>query len=75
MFVLPVVIFFLTRSACRALQRSAAHPLRDWQGDVAVRGPDGAARVVVRSEDRVEAPVSEPAVGTVPGHSDYPTDP
>jgi ubiquinol-cytochrome c reductase cytochrome b subunit len=74
-FVLPVLIFFLTRSACRALQRSAAHPLRDWQGEVAMRGPDGAPRVLGTSQDRLEAPVSEPAAGTVPGHSDYPTEP
>jgi ubiquinol-cytochrome c reductase cytochrome b subunit len=74
-FVLPVVIFFLPRSACRTLQRSASHPLRGWRGEVVVRGPDGAAEVVAHSADRLEDPVSEPATGTVPGHADYPTKP
>jgi quinol---cytochrome-c reductase cytochrome b subunit len=74
-FVLPVAVFWLTRSACRALGRSATHPLRDWQGEVVVRGPDGVAEIVGHSEDRLEAPLSEPAAGTVPGHADYPTQP
>jgi ubiquinol-cytochrome c reductase cytochrome b subunit len=74
-FVLPILIFFVTRSVCRSLQRSAAHPLRDWQGAVVRRAADGRLEVVAESADSAEAPVSEPAAGTVPGHADYPSDP
>ncbi len=74
-FVAPLAIFFLTRSVCRSLQRSGSHPLRDWQGDVVRRRADGALEVVAHSGDGVEAPITEPAAGTVPGHADYPTDP
>jgi ubiquinol-cytochrome c reductase cytochrome b subunit len=66
-WVLPIVIFFITRSACRSLQRSGAHPLRAWQGEVIERSPDGTPRIVAESPDRIEAPASEPPVGTVPG--------
>jgi ubiquinol-cytochrome c reductase cytochrome b subunit len=40
-WVLPILVFFITRSACRSLRRSGAHPLRSWQGEVVKRGPDG----------------------------------
>jgi len=40
-WVLPIMIFFLTRSACRSLRRSEAHPLLDWQGEVVRREEDG----------------------------------
>src|SRR5438270_499663 len=66
-WVLPIVVFFITRSVCRSLQRSQVHPLRAWQGEVIVRRPDGSVRIVADSPDRLEAPVSEPPVGTVPG--------
>jgi hypothetical protein len=41
-----VIIFFLTRSACRSLQRSEAHPLRGWDGEVVARDADGTPRTV-----------------------------
>ncbi|MFL5331729.1 MAG: cytochrome bc complex cytochrome b subunit [Geminicoccaceae bacterium] len=66
-WVLPIVVFFATRAVCRSLQRSEVHPLRAWQGEVVRRGADGSVRVVADSPDRLEAPVSEPPVGTVPG--------
>lgn len=66
-WVLPIIIFFITRSACRSLQRSEAHPLRAWQGTVVRRGATGELTVIADSPDRIEAPVSEPAVGTIPG--------
>jgi ubiquinol-cytochrome c reductase cytochrome b subunit len=40
-WVLPILIFFITRSACRSLRRSGGHPLRSWQGEVVEREPDG----------------------------------
>jgi ubiquinol-cytochrome c reductase cytochrome b subunit len=67
-WILPIIVFFITRSACRALQRSEAHPLRDWQGTVVRRRPDGAVEVIAESPDREHEPASEPPVGTVPGH-------
>jgi len=68
--LLPFLIFLLTRSACRSLRRSASHPLRDWQGTVVRRHPDGGVEVMAQSEDGYEPTSSEPPVGTVPGHED-----
>jgi ubiquinol-cytochrome c reductase cytochrome b subunit len=68
-WVLPIIVFLVTRSACRSLQASETHPLREWQGTVVRRRPDGAVEVIAESPDR-ESPsaASEPPVGTVPGH-------
>ena len=55
-----------TRSVCRSLQASAAHPLRAWKGSVVRRRADGAIEVVAESPDGVEAPRSEEPVGTAP---------
>ena len=68
-WVLPVIVFFVTRSGARALKRSEAHPLRGWQGSIVTRGPDGEARTLQTAENTT--PAREPPVGTVPGH-DYP---
>lgn len=67
-WVLPIIIFFITRSACRALQRSEAHPLAEWQGTIVRRREDGAVEVVAESPDRERERASEPPVGRVPGH-------
>src|ERR1700757_189049 len=45
-WILPIVVFLITRSACQSLQRSGAHPLRAWQGQVVRRRPDGGVEVV-----------------------------
>jgi ubiquinol-cytochrome c reductase cytochrome b subunit len=66
-WVLPILVFFATRSVCRSLQRSGAHPLRSWQGNVVRRAPDGSLTVVSDSPDRAQPPITEPPVGTVPG--------
>ena len=65
-WVLPLIVFVMTRSVCRALGRSEIHPLRSWQGRVVVREPDGSVVPVAASPDRVQAPASEAPVGTVP---------
>jgi ubiquinol-cytochrome c reductase cytochrome b subunit len=67
-WVLPVIVFFAVRGVCRSLARSDSHPLRDWQGEVVRRRPDGGIETLALSPDRREAPSSEPPVGTVPGH-------
>jgi hypothetical protein len=67
-WVLPIIIFFLTRSACLALQRSEAHPLAEWQGTVVRRRLDGAVEVVAESPDRETEAATEDPVGVVPGH-------
>ncbi len=66
-WVIPILVFFITRAACRSLQRSEIHPLRAWQGTIVRRRPDGALEVVGESPDRVRPEPSEPARGTVPG--------
>src|ERR1700704_3239747 len=38
-WVLPVLVFFATRSGARALQRSEAHSVRGWQGAIVARPP------------------------------------
>ena len=60
-------VFFATRSACRSLQRSDAHPLRAWQGTVVRRTSAGAFETIAESPERRESVVSEPPVGTIPG--------
>jgi ubiquinol-cytochrome c reductase cytochrome b subunit len=50
-WVLPIIVFFITRSAARALQRSEVHPLRGWQGEIVSRGPDGAPIVLERDNE------------------------
>ena len=64
-WVLPLIIFFLTRSACRSLQRSEDHPLRGWQGVVVSRNPDGPV-ILEDSGSEPSAPVTEPPVGSAP---------
>jgi quinol---cytochrome-c reductase cytochrome b subunit len=66
-WVLPIIIFFITLSACRALQRSESHPLRSWQGSVVRRRADGTVEVIADNPDRRTTAPSEPPVGTVPG--------
>jgi len=66
-WVIPVIVFFLTRGVCRSLQRSGSHPLRAWQGVVLQRGADGELRLVDVSPDRDTPPDTEEPVGTVPG--------
>jgi ubiquinol-cytochrome c reductase cytochrome b subunit len=66
-WVLPILVFFASRSVCRSLQRSGAHPLRAWQGNMVRRAPDGSLTVVTDSPDRTQPPITEQPVGTVPG--------
>jgi hypothetical protein len=67
-WVLPVLVFLLTRSVCRSLQRSGAHPLRAWQGEIVRQRPDGAIEVLSDGADgRGAVRDTEPAVGTPPG--------
>ena len=68
-WVLPILIFFLTRSACRSLQRSGSHPLRAWQGTIVSRGSDGAIQRRAVSPDSEDPPPTEPPVGTLPSES------
>jgi ubiquinol-cytochrome c reductase cytochrome b subunit len=68
-WILPIIIFFITRSACRSLQRTASHPLRAWHGEVVRRSADGTVELVEDSPDRISGKPTEPPVGTVPGES------
>jgi ubiquinol-cytochrome c reductase cytochrome b subunit len=66
-WAVPVVVFLVTRAACRSLRATDAHPLRRWQGTVLRRRPDGAVEVLAREPQRTVSRASEPPVGTVPG--------
>jgi len=63
-WVLPIAIFFGTRSVCRALQRSGSHPLQAWQGAVVQRKSDGSVEVLLDGPDRHQAPSTEERAGT-----------
>jgi ubiquinol-cytochrome c reductase cytochrome b subunit len=63
-WVLPILVFFITRSGCRALARGDRHPLRGWQGSLARRAPNGALELLVDERNGASAPPSEPPVGT-----------
>lgn len=66
-WIVPIIIFWLTRSGARALQRSETHPLRGWQGTVIKRNDDGAVQHLDISHNGHATPASEPPVGTIPG--------
>ncbi len=68
-WVLPIVVFFITRTGARALKRSETHPLRGWQGTIVTRGPSGATRVL--ADDGNATPGVRPPGGTAPA-LDYP---
>jgi ubiquinol-cytochrome c reductase cytochrome b subunit len=62
-WVLPLIVFGATRSVCRSLQRSDAHPLRQWQGSIVKRRPDGSIEWIGESPDKLEVGSSEPPRG------------
>jgi ubiquinol-cytochrome c reductase cytochrome b subunit len=66
-WVLPAIVFFATRQVCRSLARSGAHPLRDWDGELVARRPDGGFEVVADSPSGASAAGTGPPVGTAPG--------
>jgi ubiquinol-cytochrome c reductase cytochrome b subunit len=66
-WIVPIIVYLVTLSTCRALKRSGHHPLRDWQGEIVTRRPDGTIETLAASQDQSPAP-TEPAVGTVSGH-------
>ena len=66
-WVIPIVVFFATRSICRSLARSGTHPLRQWDGAIVDRAPDGGFEVLAESPRTPEPPGPRPPVGTVPG--------
>ncbi len=65
-WIIPIIVFFATRGACRSLQRSGVHPLRTWDGNVVRRRPDGGIEIIADSPDRIESPVTEAPGGRVP---------
>jgi quinol---cytochrome-c reductase cytochrome b subunit len=71
-WVLPIVVFFATLTAARTLQRSAAYPLRGWQGEVVRRRRDGAAEVVADAPSMDGSEPSEAPVGTLPAERESP---
>ncbi len=73
-WVLPIIIFFITRSGARALQRSEAHPLRGWQGQVVTRAPDGHAQTAQPSQTGDPPAVTEPPVERCRPRLPFPAD-
>ena len=51
-FVLPLVVFFLTKRICEGLSATEAHPLRGWTGSVVRRTPSGGFERQSPTEDR-----------------------
>ena len=66
-WVIPVVVFFATRSICRALARSGSHPLREWEGEIVTRAPGGGFEVLAESPPPRARPDPGPPIGTLPG--------
>jgi len=69
-WALPVIVFLATRSICRSLQRSDAHPLRAWQGEVVRRRPDGSVEVLATGTDGrgpARTTTTDSTIGTAPG--------
>jgi quinol---cytochrome-c reductase cytochrome b subunit len=66
-WVLPIIVFFATRSVCRALQRSGTHPLREWDGVVLDRRADGGFEALGESPEGPGSVAPGPPIGTAPG--------
>ena len=66
-WVIPLLVFLATRAACRALSRSGAHPLRDWNGSLVARRSDGSFEVLADGPGDAPAAVPAPPLGTAPG--------
>jgi len=66
-WVLPIIVFFITRSICRALGRSGTHPLRQWDGTLVVRRRDGGFHVLADSPEGPGSLPPGPPLGTAPG--------
>lgn len=66
-WVVPIVVFFVTRSICRSLKARGSHPLRTWQGAIVRRAEDGSIEIVAEAPGQLEPEATEPPVGTVPG--------
>jgi ubiquinol-cytochrome c reductase cytochrome b subunit len=64
-WILPIAVFFIVRSAARALQRTDAHPLRGWEGTVVRRTPDGGVQHLPTYDKPRPAPAGSPD-GTPP---------
>ena len=45
-FLIPVIVFFITRHICRELKDSDEHPLRGWSGSTLTRTDSGGYEVV-----------------------------
>jgi ubiquinol-cytochrome c reductase cytochrome b subunit len=69
-WVLPILVFFITRSAARGLSRSQRHPLRGWQGEIVKRGAGAQAKGLQISGDGTDPPATEEAIGTAPPEND-----
>jgi ubiquinol-cytochrome c reductase cytochrome b subunit len=66
-WILPLVVFVITRTAARALRASTTRPLRGWQGTIVRRDAQGRVRVVDESVGDEPGRLTEPPVGTPPG--------
>ncbi len=66
-WVLPIIVFFITRSICRALKRSGTHPLREWDGTLVERRSDGGFEVLADSPEGPGSLPPGPPLGTAPG--------
>ena len=67
-WVLPIIVFFITRSICRALKRSGTHPLREWDGTLVERRRDGGFEVLADSPEGPGSLPPGPPLGTAPGN-------
>ena len=62
-WILPIAVFFIVRSAARALRRSDAHPLLGWDGTVVRRTRDGSLQRLPTGGEP-PPPSAEPPVRT-----------
>ena len=53
-FVVPVIVYVLTKRICVELARSERHPLRGWSGSVVRRNPAGGFDVIGTTDDDAE---------------------
>ena len=55
-FVVPVIVYLVTKRICTELARSERHPLREWSGGIVQRNPAGGFDAVSAIEDEQSGP-------------------
>jgi ubiquinol-cytochrome c reductase cytochrome b subunit len=63
-FIVPAIVFWLTRRTCIELKRAEAHPLRGWDGELVVRNARGGFDEPAAAQPSGDSPSREQSSAT-----------